>query len=320
MPSQSLDTIVDSGIDYITAVYKGPRTDNDLASFGRFIVGEQRKQGEKEGNFHFSGYRGLSCGSASFGVRWDSQIVRLSSSCAKEHWNQAYNLATNVTRLDLQITVLPPEGPQARLAKHHRELLRARRGRGRARKFKFWYGPNGPESAIFNSRKSDVFNRCYDKGLESGYEEFAGTLRYESELKRSVAKSCALELDQTGDERLVIAQKVGLFLAKSAYVFAKYFSQDSPLERNAGDLQVWQTSFSLVNSQQKIAELSSQYKGQIRNRRFATFLTTSVKPGVHRLLDHVGSDAVLESLGLCIVDGKLAKAHNQLWADFKKWR
>jgi hypothetical protein len=29
---------------------------------------------------------------------------------------------------------------------------------------------------------------------------------------------------------------------------------------------------------------------------------------------------VLESLGLCIVDGKLQKAHNQLWDDFKKWR
>jgi hypothetical protein len=318
--SQSLDTIVDSGIDYITAVYKGPRSDSDLASFGRFIVGEQRQLGEKESNFHFSGYRGLSCGSASFGVRWDSQIVRLSSSCAKEHWNQAYNLASNVTRLDLQITVLPPEGPQARLAKHHREMLRGKRGRGRARKFKFWYGPNGPESAIFNSRKSDIFNRAYDKGLESGYEEFAGTLRYESELKRSVAKSCALELDQTGDERLVIASKVGIFLAKSEKAFAKYFSQGLPLEGSAKALQVRKPITCPVVSQQEFAELSSVYKGAIRNRRFAAFLRMSVQPGVYRLLDHVGSEAVLESLGLCIVDGKLQKAHNQLWDDFKKWR
>jgi hypothetical protein len=318
--SQSLDTIVDSGIDYITAVYKGPRSDSDLASFGRFIVGEQRQLGEKESNFHFSGYRGLSCGSASFGVRWDSQIVRLSSSCAKEHWNQAYNLASNVTRLDLQITVLPPEGPQARLAKHHREMLRAKRGRGRARKFKFWYGPNGPESAIFNSRKSDIFNRAYDKGLESGYEEFAGTLRYESELKRLAAMQTAFELDQAGDERLVIASKVGIFLAKSEKAFAKYFSPGLPLERSAKALQVRKPITCPVVSQQEFAELSSVYKGAIRNRRFAAFLRMSVQPGVHRLLDHVGSEAVLESLGLCIVDGKLQKAHNQLWDDFKKWR
>lgn len=320
MNPQIPDVVVDSGVDYITAVYKGPRSENDLASFGRFVVGEQRQLGEKETPFHFSGYRGLNCGSASFGVRWDSQIVRLSSSCAAEHWNQAYNLSTNITRLDLQLTLRPREGVQKRLATHHREMLAAPRGRGKPRRFKFWYGPHGPESAIFGSRKSDVFNRSYDKGLESGYPELAGTLRYESELHRKVAKRCATELDHCGSAVAFIVSKVPEFLAKSGKHFAKYFSEGRIRLDNSLALDFPESSIALVNSEQSTAGLSGAYKGGVRNRRFGAFLSVSVKPGVHRLLDQGRSDEVLESLGLCVVDGRLAKASSQTWADFKKWR
>src|SRR5829696_6782177 len=119
---QGPDKVLDSGIDYITATARGRNTESSLSAFGRFIVNEQIQRGEKVRNFYFSGYRGSVAGSASYGVRHDGSVIRLSSGVAKEYWAQVYHLCTNVSRLDLQVTVRPAEGPIERLTQHHAEM------------------------------------------------------------------------------------------------------------------------------------------------------------------------------------------------------
>lgn len=314
------DTVISSGVDYITVTKKGARSDSDLAAFGRYLVQQETAAGEEWRDFRFSGYRGQMSGGAQFGVRHDSTIVRLSSNAAAEHWAQAYGLASNVTRLDVQITVLPPCLPSQRLAKHHRESRRATRGKGRPRGFKFWYGPQGPEAAVFGSRQSNLFLRCYDKGLESGLPEFAGCLRYEAELKKHEAVSSCEQLDQTESPEIWIVAKLRKMLEKSRvclpplnlsgqvipeFESLPYFEKNRTLdgklsERSASDCHV--------------------LLGQGRLRKRAAWLEISVAPTIQLLMALGRSDVVLAALGLSLQNGELVSSRSETWSNFEKWR
>jgi Replication initiation factor len=194
--SQSIsDDILEVGIDYITATALVRRSDSGLASFGRFIVGEQVAIGEKSRPWKFSGYRGLTTPHASYGKRQDGEIVRLSNKVASMYWAQATNLSTNVTRLDVAVTVRSGLGPKNTLRRHHRELLTLNKRRGRPLTFKAWYGPRGCESLMIGSRASDQCMRVYDKYAESGTPEYKDCVRYEVELKRDPAAHYAQQFD-----------------------------------------------------------------------------------------------------------------------------
>lgn len=320
MVSPQSDAVVSNGVDYITVTKKGTRTDSDLAAFGRFLVQQETTAGEEWRDFRFSGYRGQMSGGAQFGVRHDSTIVRLSSDVAAEHWAQAYSLASNVTRLDIQITVVPPDSPSQRLAKHHRESRRGNRGRGRPRSFKFFYGPAGPEAAYFGSRQSDLFLRCYDKGLESGLPEFAGTLRYEGELKRLQAVSACLQLDQTESPESWIAAKLRKMLEKSGIAFFPGVSAGANLLELERD-STFRKKRTVVGKIYLDGPTADQVLlGHGRLRRRYTWLEISVQPTVQLLMERGRSDLVLKALGLRLQDGELVTERSQSWSNFEKWR
>lgn len=308
------DSVVEAGVDYITATYVGRATESSLSAFGRFIVGEQAKQGEKERPFHFSGYRGYHAGGASYGVRHDGAIVRLSSQAASEHWAQTLNLCTNVTRLDVQVTVAPSDGPTERLARHHEELLAARPKRGRPAKFKFWYGPDGPEAAILGKRVSDWFGRAYDKGLESGLTEYRGTLRYEAETKRDVAHNLALGLDQSEAPSALILSTVSTFFSNRG---CRLPAWSNSLEASDSASQ----SFPLVRRDKQVCVTDATVLlGQGAMRKRSLWLYNSVRPAVKALVDQGHRELVLELLGLSEAVGPAEKQPAMWRAEFDTWR
>ena len=316
------DTIVSCGVDYITATCVGPSRESSLASFGRYLVGCQEASGEQWRDFRFSGYRGAMAGGASFGVRYDSQIVRLSSGVAQEHWAQAFNLSSNVTRLDIQFTTRPGVGPTRRLLDHHRQVRRRKRLHGRPPRFKFWYGPTGPEAATFGSRKSDKFGRSYDKGLESGLPEWLGTLRYECELKGDVAISTAELLDQTESESDLIIPEVLTFFSKSGCRFSAAFSRLFEPAKSATDSgMLYEPVESNLHNSGACRSIDQVLSlGEGRARRQALWLNNAVRPSVQRLMDQGRSDVVLSALGLSIENGSLVAQSQDLWSNFNQWR
>lgn len=208
MLSTTIDTIQEVGIDYITCTSKLRKSDSSLAAFGSYLVGLEVESGEREAVWRGHGYHGRHAGQVAYGRRHDTEIVKLSGELASAHWATCLNLSSNVSRLDLQVTVKPAEGSAKRLQRHHREVLRANKGKGRPAGFKCYYGPDGPECLTLGSRTSDVFGRFYDKWVESCLPYYAGCLRYEMELKRKRALAMAQHLDRQPDEGAAIAAEV----------------------------------------------------------------------------------------------------------------
>jgi len=159
------------------------------------------------------GYRGQSCGQASWGKRYDGSIVRLSNKMAAQYWAQLSHFANNITRLDLQVTTRPKDGPALTLSRYHNRIRRAAKLPGRPPKFKCIYGPSGPETLYLGSRQSDWFGRIYDKGVESGLPEYKGALRYEVELKRDVSSQVCAILDSVPDAEALMSQLVYKFVS-----------------------------------------------------------------------------------------------------------
>lgn len=309
------------GVDYITATYVGPHGESSLASFGRFLVREQEASDEKWREFRFSGYRGETCGSAAFGVRHDSQIVRLSSTVAAEHWAQAFNLCSNVTRFDVQVTVLPGVDVTRRLLDHHKQVRRRARKQGRPPKFKFWYGPSGPEAATYGSRQSDIFGRSYNKGIESGLPEWDGTLRYECELKRERAKATATQLDQSESESSVIIPQVFTFFTKSGCRLETAWSPLNARPSGSSGLTLPHEAAELPNDSPAGEVPDSMLSlGQGRARKRALWLTNAVRPSVQALMASGRPDVVLQTLGLSVENNRLVIDADSVWSNFNKWR
>jgi hypothetical protein len=321
LPRLQSDVIVEVGVDYLTCTFVGRQGESSLASFGRYLVHEEMARGEKWRDFRFSGYRGEHCGASSFGYRHDGEILRISSHVAKEHWAQAFALATNVTRIDVQVTVRPEGGPTKRLLNHHRTMRRKRRGRGRPPSFKFWYGPDGPEAATFGKRSSDVFARAYDKGVESGLPEYSGTLRYETELKRRLAVEMCVKLDEAVCSDSQIVQYVskfatirGLQTGIDASEFERLALLDRlPENRRHEDFECHQISSSAPANPELLL-------GQGKMRRSASWLHNSVRPSVQKLLAMGHREVVLSALGLSVERSELQSTERELWSNFNNWR
>jgi hypothetical protein len=280
LPLSDEDTFYEIGIDYITATTMVRYSPTSLDSFGRHLVDEQVKQGEKLRDFRSHGYYGRAAGQVSYGRRSDGAVVRLSGKCAFENWEQCVSLATNVSRLDVQATVTPDGGPTLRLERHHAEALNSPRGRGKQAQLKYWGGPTGIESLALGSRQSDRYLRIYNKGIQSGLVQYDGTLRYEIEFKNKLAWEKAQLLDSSDQQhRYIVAWIYEMACVRGI--------------RLAG--ATWRTSLA---DRLRTGECPNLPHHRSRNDKRIWWLANSVKPSVVELVHAGRLDETLEALGL----------------------
>lgn len=198
-------TIIEAGIDYITLVATDYVKRAPLAAAARRLLESQAESGCDVMPWRFSGYRGWFGGSISYGVRDDSVCVRISSILADENWLEFYPLATNITRLDLQVTVSYGFEVSPLILKLRNQVHRATTGRGRKPNYHLHVERHGPTSINIGRRSSDIYLRCYDKGRESQLPYYSNCLRYEAELKRNQAlcygQSLSLSSSRPADVR-----------------------------------------------------------------------------------------------------------------------
>jgi hypothetical protein len=190
-----------AGVDWITCTQK--RADDRYPEFHARAVElleGQRSQGHSIREGAMEGYRTKHAPGVLWGTREDDALVRLSGDSAREHWRGIFDLAGNVSRLDLQVTVGFPEPDTGVLATAFQELGRARPRRGRPMKYSATVQKPTGLTLYIGSRRSDWFGRIYDKAAEQGDDANAGKRwRYEVELKRHPAMRTALELTRRKD-------------------------------------------------------------------------------------------------------------------------
>lgn len=321
MECSHLDQIKEVGIDYITLTHTTRTTNNGLDAFGSYLVQDQSKGGLRSAIFRLSGYRGEHCGQAAFGRRHDGCIVRLSGALANEHWSQAFQLATNVSRLDVQVTVVPHDGPQERLLRHHEELLGVYKRPGRKPKFKMWYGPTGPEAAILGRRVSDWFGRCYDKFLESRDPYYAGCLRYEAETKRRVAFALAAQFDEAKDQvasMLAVVEKFVSVRALTIPSWSKALFNNSTQAAGSRLVLKRQAACGHLCCDDLCRLLPDVARSNKSNK--LPWLSNCVKPTIERLIKSGRLEEVLLALGLSEVVQPRSTAPRSTWSEFNEWR
>lgn len=146
------------------------------------------------------GYEGTQVGTAAWGLGEQGCIFQVSGPLA--HNALLLDLPrTGVPRLDLQVTTWGEPSPQDIPRHVSRETLSAREGaRGRPWKIALIDGFGSGDTCYIGSRTSDCFIRVYDKGAETASEDYAGSVRYEVELKGAEAVRTYARLVQDAPE------------------------------------------------------------------------------------------------------------------------
>ena len=196
--SGTLDDVLHSiGVDYLTATAVEPDDYQPLHSLATALFRVQAEKGNNPKAWGMAGFKGWSCGSVAIGRREKETLVRLSSDSAALSWRGVVHLATNISRIDLQATVLPHDGPSARIDRHRNQAHDNSAESGN-RKVVRWVRDNrGGYTLYLGQRTSICFGRIYDKSVESKLSCYEGCIRYEVQYHNKLAKrvACALASD-----------------------------------------------------------------------------------------------------------------------------
>lgn len=183
--------IISCGVDWITATTRGKIPSKKFDDIARAIIERDADSGykiERQSRFGFVGYQAPSF---FYGHRGRERMLMASGSRADAVALDIIPHAANVSRLDVQVTVLTDQD-RPNLARHgYAHLTSSPNSRGRkTRRTLIQSSPEG-DSLLLGSRRSDLYARLYDKGVESKQCEPRTLWRYEVEAKRAKALAFA---------------------------------------------------------------------------------------------------------------------------------
>lgn len=275
--------VVSLGVDYVTATARSKRSRQILNRIGTIELHKERVAGCEVSEFRLFELEGLRSGAVEYATSYHYDMLRLSSHVASKRWFEVVQVADNVSRLDLQMTVrFTPEQPN--LAEHvERRLKQFKRAKNTRLEIELRRNDVKGKTLYTGSRKSDLFSRLYDKGRESRLPELAGCWRMESQFQNELALAQAKSLLSTEDIcSRIYALVAGYYRDRGAVLIS---TPPSPvLPRNA---------------------LGRCYRDSSSSGRL-TWLRNQVKPGIQKELELGNLVPVLEALGLTfLLEGNL---------------
>lgn len=185
---------VSAGVDWITCTARGKDARARLESAVDGLLQDEAGRGVQITPARLRDYVGWKAPGIISGKRKDDSIAVLSASHALAHWQTVAREATNVSRLDLQVTVWT-HGEQPALSRwYYQRVKRLPPSRGRPRSFSLIQTHPHGDTLYVGKRQSDCFGRVYDYATAHQKAEARTLWRYEVELKRHVALSHANSL------------------------------------------------------------------------------------------------------------------------------
>lgn len=299
MTPTKFDVVKEVDCDYITATATQGAPSESLYSFGHYLVRVEGSRGAKIRASKAGGYFTQIAGSCAVGRRHDGVCLRASGHVAAEHWQQICDLSTNITRLDLQVTTIPPEGVNSRLRSVWAGRNAGVEANGRPATIKAIVGPNGFETLMIGSRASQRYGRFYDKHAESGLSEYLGCLRWEVEYKGDLARAIAHRLTLTERYKPEIAAMIVSFV-KERGKWNLRLGEGMPgiglLASSRNDGEVLQSP--LTDCSCLRCSGSTVLKSIPEVSRALAFIGNNARPTVQRLIAAGYGEQVIEQLGL----------------------
>jgi len=242
-----------------------------LYELGEELVASEISCGNEVHKWQGLGYHGRYAGSASFGVGPQGVLVRASSGLASENWRRLAQWSTNVTRIDVQVTLLTRHGPDAYLQKRWAEARQNWLDHQHLKEPRLRSGVNGAETIELGSRTSERCGRIYDKGKETKLDHYRNCVRCEAEFKGKVAKAVTADILRKPDTSVsVIPHVLGFFRKQRVFL----------------DLAKHEPTF--VKGCPKISDRAKKL----------LYLQKSIRPLVLNLINGGDAQEVVEALGL----------------------
>lgn len=263
-------TVVEAGCDYITASCMSRNKARRFRTLAQDVITAQERGGDEPFTWSGHGYEGIGCGSAQFGRRPDGLLIRFSSAVAHAHWREVYDLASNVSRFDVQATYRLDTDVEAFIARNAQRATAFRNSRKRGSEVEYRRRTDQSSTLYIGQRVSDRFLRMYNKWGESKDDYYRGCVRYEAEFKNDLALRAAEELREAERES-------DAALARISHEFTrKHCRQLSP----AADCSI------------------SSPRKRSKEDRTLLWLTASCRSPVARLIERGRLEDVLKALGL----------------------
>lgn len=267
--------LVECGVDWLTATARPGTRARGLAAASNGWLDDRATEGYIVKPWNWNGYRGRVVDGCSVGTRDDGSIVRLSGSMAMRHWVSTMVFCDNVSRLDLQATVLDRQGEHdwaaiafAKVADHPKVVSGLMRTK---------YTVSTPDGATCNvgSRSSDKFLRLYDKTAESQGEYPPRCWRYEIEYKDTRAHRAANQIFTSRDPGLMTFNAVQTVYA---------------------DLGI-----NVPTSGPHFGWRDAGYRHVTDDERRMAWVARCIRPVIRRLVEAYDAETIAEMLGFQIV-------------------
>lgn len=270
--------VVDCGCDWLTSTYKEPELRLMAERRANALVQVEVDAGGIARPWGFHGFEGITAGHTDVGWRDETLLVQLRSETARQHWEKFYELASNVSRFDVQCTTRSNRGSHERVAELWevaRTWANEREGRP---EWRIHAGARHGITIETGKPKSDRRGRIYDKHAESKADHYRLSVRHEVQNRNKWAKAVAHMVHSTRYPQSAIAGYLHRFFGKRG------ISPDIP----TGGFETIVFFASATDLDKKLR-----------------WMTTQVGPTL-RLLVHRGRGAqVLRGCGLTIVNGEL---------------
>lgn len=194
----SYEFIKSAGIDYVTLTSTHNGAKSAYKKYFMDVANRDRQLGYKTVAGGAYGFYGQRTRHALLAEREDRAMLQVSGYEA-QRTDSLMKHEGHCTRLDIQVTVQCEEGEVPQILEYLYNASKTHPlARGHQPTLKRIEGQGGTETVYIGSRKSDVFIRLYDKGLESGEEEYKNCVRLEVELKGKVANSVWIHCKDEG--------------------------------------------------------------------------------------------------------------------------
>lgn len=251
-------TIQEGAVDYVTATAQSGEYGDNLQKLGAKLLDHAHVESWDVKPWRFHGYEGLQSGPVICATRQDSTLIKLSSVYASEFWFEVLQLATNCSRLDTQVTVRldgPAQDGMRTILKSIRQFRKVNKG---GPVLKVITEEPGGVTIYLGKRQSDRFGRIYDKGAESGREQYRDCLRFEVQWQNKLARQVGQELVQHENKFANNRSKLRHSEAVRGYVFPYFTQRGVPADFATTRQSLVTSARPVTNVQQQLSWLNSQ--------------------------------------------------------------
>lgn len=263
---------VSSRVDWLTATTRDDRIGTEWLT--RYQTYQQNAR-ELVSDYKFKGFVGFGTEGWSWLVNPETNwyMTILTGLTAGEYWYSIAPKSTNVTRIDLAVTV---EAVEPKPEYIQQVYLAIPEEYNRSRQYSLLQNKTGGLTLYVGNRSSYNYGRLYDKGVETGDYKPGNQFRYEVELKKPKSYDTAMEIAHRVRTGEVLEPMIVNYVYHWFYVRGLQPAFEADQNYVSPDIQA------------RISTKDSKL----------TWLRTSVRPTVTRLIEAGFGREVLEALDL----------------------